>query len=125
MFDRNSLKELVYLSFDDKEFLDMIYDALISFERYHSAIYDMETKVKLYYGAMDSLDYRKMENEHDKVRTACHNAVLANVNMLNRMAEQKGIPPISDGTVSEERPFRREVANAILEYVAEIIRERR
>ena len=125
MFNRDSLKELIYLSVDDRELLDMIYDALISFENYHRAIYDMETKVKLYYGAMDSLDYRKMENEHDKIRTACHNAALANVDMLNRMAEQKGIPLIYDGTVSEDRPFRREVANAILEYVAEIIRERR
>ena len=124
MFDRNSLKELVYLSFDDKELLDMIYDALISFERYHRAIYDMETKKKLYCGAMDSLDYRKMENELDKLRTACHNAVIANVAMLNRMAEQKGIPPIYDGVVSEDRPYRRELADAILGYVAGIINER-
>ena len=124
MFDRNSLKELVYLSFDDKELLDMIYDALISFERYHSAIYDMETKKKLYCGAMDSLDYRKMENELDKLRTACHNAVIANVAMLNRMAEQKGIPPIYDGVVSEDRPYRRELADAILGYVSGIINER-
>ena len=124
MFDRNSLKELVYLSFDDKELLDMIYDALISFERYHNAIYDMETKKKLYCGAMDSLDYRKMKNELDKLRTACHNAVIANVAMLNRMAEQKGIPPIYDGVVSEDRPYRRELADAILGYVAGIINER-
>ena len=125
MFDRNSLKELIYLSVDDRELLDMIYDALISFENYHAAIYEMETKVKLYYGAMDSLDYRKMENELDKRRTSCHNAVLASVNMLNRMAEQKGIPPVYDGIVSEDRPFRREVANAILAYAEEVIRERR
>ena len=125
MFDRNSLRELIYLSVDDKELLDMIYDALISFERYHAAIYEMETKMKLYYGAMDSLDYRKMENKLDEARTSCHNAVIANVNMLNSMAEQKGIPPVYDGVVSEDRPFRREVANAILAYAEEIVRERR
>ena len=124
MFDRNSLRELIYLSVDDKELLDMIYDALISFERYHAAIYEMETKMKLYYGAMDSLEYRKMENELDKLRTSCHNAVIANVGMLNRMAEEKGIPPIYDGVVSEERPYRRELADAILGYVSEIISER-
>ena len=124
MFNRDSLKEFVYLAGDDKELLDMIYDALISFERYHGAIYDMETKKKLYRYAMDSLEYRKMENELDKLRTSCHNAVIANVSMLNRMAEQKGIPPIYDGVVSEERPYRRELADEILAYVAEIINER-
>ena len=124
MFNRNSLKELIYISFEDKELLDAIYDALASFENYHRAIYDMETKKKIYYGAMDSLDYRKMENELDKLRTSCHNAVIANVAMLNRMAEQKGIPPIYDGVVSEERPYRRELADEILGYVTEIINER-
>lgn len=125
MFNRDSLRELMYLSVEDRELLDMIYDALATFENYHAAIYEMETKVRLYYGAMDSLDYRKMENELDERRSLCHNAVIASVNMLNRMAEQKGIAPIYDGVVSEARPYRREVADAILEYTAELIRERR
>lgn len=46
------------------------------------------------------------------------------VNVLNRMAKSQNLPPFYDGVVSEERPYRREVANAVLEYVEETILNR-
>jgi len=61
----------------------------------------------------------------DKKRTMLHNRVLIAVNVLNRMASKENLKPVYDGIVSEERPYRREVANAVLEYVEKIIKERR
>ena len=60
----------------------------------------------------------------DKTRTRCHNAVIAQVNCLNRLAEEAGIPPLYDGVVSEERPYRRQVADAVLDFVRDSILNR-
>ena len=57
----------------------------------------------------------------DRMRTTCHNAVIANVSIMNRLAEQTGLPPVYDGIVSEERPYRTELADAILAFVANVI----
>ena len=59
------------------------------------------------------------------MRTVIHNSVIANVNLLNRLAEKNGLHPVYDGIVSEERPYRREIANAVLDYVESIIKNRR
>lgn len=59
-----------------------------------------------------------------RVRTTCHNAVIANVSILNRLADQAGLPPVYDGTVSEKRPYRTELADAILALVADVITNR-
>ena len=60
----------------------------------------------------------------DKTRTINHNALLTRVNILNRIAAEVNLPPFYDGIISEERPYRREVANAVLDYVQKIIVER-
>ena len=39
-------------------------------------------------------------------------------------AKAAGLPLFYEGVVSEERPYRREVANAVLEYVETVVRER-
>ena len=43
---------------------------------------------------------------------------------MNRLAEQAGLPPVYDGIVSEERPYRTELADAILAFVADVITNR-
>ncbi len=60
----------------------------------------------------------------DKARTRAHNAVLANVKLLNRLAENAGLAPVYEGTVSQERPYRREVADAVMAYIASVIEDR-
>jgi hypothetical protein len=37
--------------------------------------------------------------------------------MLNRMAAMAGLPSVYEGTISEDQPYRRQVADAVLEYV--------
>ena len=121
-FSETMLMKLVDAIKDDSECLDMIYKCVKSFEDYHSAIFEMELKLKIFTG-MD--DYRETASALDRSRTVNHNAVLANVNILNRMAGKLNIEPIYSGIVSEENPYRRDVANAVLAYVESIIQKRR
>ena len=110
---------------DDQETLDDIESALMTFESYHRAIFELEIKRQLYSGgAMEGEEYREMITRLDKTRTINHNALLTQVNILNRIAAEASLPPFYEGVVSEERPYRREVANAVLDYVQKIIAER-
>lgn len=121
----DTLKKLVAHYRDDREMIDAVLDALEAFEQYHSAIYALEIRRKLYAdGAMESETYREEIPARDKTRTVRHNAVLTQVKILNRMAEAASLPPFYDGIVSEERPYRREAADAVLSFVEQIILER-
>ena len=73
---------------------------------------------------MDRETYREEIPYLDGIRTAKHNAVISNVKLLNRLAEQVGLEPFYTGTVSEERPYRTELADAVLLFVREIIENR-
>lgn len=74
--------------------------------------------------AIDSATYRSEYSSRDRTRSINHNAVIAQVGFLNRLAEEAGLPPFYDGVVSEERPYRRELANAVLGFVEEVIQYR-
>lgn len=104
---------------------DFIFECLKSFEDYHDAIYTMEIKMKIYSAGLIGTDkYQAMVQEGDKARTSAHNTVISNVEILNRLAKNAGIPPVYDGVVSKEKPYRRELANAVLKYVEKIIADR-
>ena len=107
---------------DDRDDLDMIVKAIETFEDYHMAIYRLELTRRLYAcNAIDSQTYRSDAEARDKTRSYIHNGVIAQVGFLNRLAEEAGLPPFYDGVVSEERPYRRELANAVLAFVREVI----
>ena len=108
----------------DTDLLEAIEEAFLSFEEYHRAIYIMETRKKLLNGTVDSGKYQEEVTGMDKRRTNCHNAVLANMSMLNRMAAMQQLPPIYDGQISQDQPYRRQVADAVLEFVQGIILNR-
>ena len=122
--NRQALDRLIENSKEDAELLEAVEDALKSFEDYHAAIYSMETRKKILRGTVETQRYQEEVTSMDRKRTDCHNAVLANVSMLNRMAAMINLPPIYDGTISREQPYRRQVADAVLQYVQEIILER-
>ena len=124
--NKKAIEKLIQGSSDDKESLDMIYDIFKGFEEYHKKIMNMEIKIKLYpAGVLESDEYQSMVTELDKQRTIQHDSLLTGINILNRMAEMKGIEPVYSGTVSREKPYRREVANAVLDYLQDIIENRR
>lgn len=106
----------------DAEITELILDALDAFEKYHQAIYTLEIRRRLHdSGGMDAETYREEIPRLDQIRTSRHNAVISNVRMLNRLAEQQGLPLFYDGVVSEERPYRTLLAEDVLLYVREII----
>ena len=110
---------------DDQETVETIEHALMLFESYHASIYELEIKKRLYSsGAMEADTYRERIPRLDKTRTYTHNALLTQVNVLNRIAAEGTLPPVYAGIVSEERPYRREVANAVLDFVQQIILNR-
>lgn len=126
VFDSKALEKLMQSYKDDRDSLDMIYDVLKGFEEYHAKIIEMEIKIKLFpAGTLDREEYQYMITELDKHRTMQHDSVLTGVNILNRMAERQNIDPIYEGIVSKERPYRREVANAVLGFIQDIIVNRR
>lgn len=121
----NILNKLIAHFKDDEDDLAMIVSAIESFEDYHRAIYRLELTRRLFScKAIDSDTYRADTVERDRSRTVNHNAVLAQVNYLNRLAAEAGLQPVYDGIVSEERPYRREVANAVLDFIQGIILNR-
>ena len=76
------------------------------------------------YLARIALNMAETINALDRSRTVAHNAVISGVKILNRMAKQADLPPVYDGIVSEARPYRREVANAVFAYIEDVIRNR-
>ena len=124
--NNETITKLITACHEDKDMLDILYSSLKSFEEYHSVIFDMETWMKVFsYKSIDKEEYQSKVTDMDRRRTMCHNSVLSSVNILNRFAAKENLPLVYDGVVSEERPYRREVANAVLEYVENIVKNRR
>ena len=124
--NHETISKIIERCGNDEDVLELMDQILTSFQQYHAAIYQLELQVKLYsHGGMDADAYRNAVAELDAGRTIHHNAVIANVRILNRIAGRYDLPPFYEGVVSEERPHRREVANAVLEYVETVVRDRR
>ena len=120
-----TIDRLISIYQDNSEMLEIILDALDSFEKYHQSIYKLEIRRKLFArGAMSSEAYRSTIPELDSIRSKNHNAMLSEVNLLNRLAGQNDLPLFYDGEVSGERPIRTWVADAVLEYVQQVIDDR-
>ena len=124
-FSAENLYSLINVSMDDKESLDFIVKALKQFENYHRAIFEMETWRKIYDSNVLGLEeYQNTLKALDKQRSLCHNALLADISILNRMAEEAEIGLIYNGIVSEQKPYRRQVADSVLAYIESVILER-
>ncbi|MBQ2675088.1 MAG: DUF3232 domain-containing protein [Prevotella sp.] len=123
--NNDTLNGLIRHFKDDKDDMDMIVNAIEVFESYHQAIYQSELTRRLFScDAIDSDTYRSEYSSRDRTRSVNHNAVIAQVGFLNRLAEETGLPPFYDGIVSEKRPYRRELANAVLDFVRNVIDNR-
>ncbi len=119
--NRSGLEKLLHIVRRDPSIANFIQDQLLTFPAYASAIYQSEIYLAVI--GKDSEDINEAERL-DKKRTHAHNAVIASLDALNQLCEKNGIPPVYDGTVSESRPFRVEVADAVLAYVHEVIDKR-
>ena len=119
------LEQLINKYRSDEFMTQTLEDILLSFEKYHDSIYRLEISRALYSTEiMDRDAYQSTIQQLDKNRTILHNDLIVQVNLLNRLAEKAGFPPVYDGIVSKERPYRREVADAVLAYVRQVITNR-
>lgn len=125
MLNKETIGKLIEMNQNDRDSLDFIRSCVQSFEDYHKAVFDDQMFQIVYGGgALDGDEYREGRSSVDKTRTIHHNSVISNVNILNRMANKAGLEPVYEGVVSEERPYRREVADAVFEYIESIINNR-
>lgn len=119
-----SIKSIQHSEGDD-ELLEFIYSTLKSFEDYYATVMEDQLLPLVYSGeGIDGEQYRTQRASFEKQRTVAHNALIANENLLNRMAGVAGIEPVYEGVVSENRPYRRIVANAVFDYISYIIDQR-
>ena len=125
MLCEETIAKLISIYKDDDKILKTIEQSITSFEEYHSAIFKMELWMKVFSNTVSGSEYQENVSLMDKSRATNHNSVLGNVNLLNRLANMNNLPPVYDGIVSHDRPYRREVANAVLEYVEKIVKNRR
>lgn len=123
--NKETITKLLDIYRGDSEALEMIEAALLSIEEYHVAIYEMEIKkVVLTALEIEASEYRSQVEALDRNRTVHHNAMLTQVNILNRMASMNDLAPVYGGTVSEDKPYRRQVADAALAFARQVIVER-
>lgn len=125
MLNNDTINRLIQIFENDTMVMDTIRNTIMEFEEYHYAIYKMEHFIRFREKDMDAEEYRDKMTELDGNRTRKHNSIITGMKIMNRLAEQQNLAPVYDGVVSEERPYRREVANAVLEYVEQIIKSRR
>ncbi|MBQ9544026.1 MAG: DUF3232 domain-containing protein [Clostridia bacterium] len=124
MFNASSLERLIELNREDRDELDLIYECIGSFGEYFRAVITDQAVGIVYGGAADRSDYGARRVGADRIRTACHDRVIMNVGILNKMASEKGIDPVYDGVVSGDRPFRREIADAVFGYLKTVVDRR-
>lgn len=125
MLNNETINRLMQIYSEDTMVMDTIKNTVIDFEEYHYAIYKMECFIRFRDNTMAPNEYKEKMMELDSNRTRKHNAIITGIKIINRLAEQNNIPLVYSGIVSEDRRYRREVANSVLEYVEIIIKGRR
>ncbi len=103
--DEATFRELVYkittgTEPECREDREVLNDILPSFHAYVDAVIRGETELTLNPGT-DGANYREMVMRYDQARHSCHEAVIVNVRMLNRLAELHKIPPVYTGDTTQ------------------------
>ncbi len=123
MINKNVLFELSRKT--DASGQELLRDCIKSFENYHRAVFDLEIYKSLNsHDPFNAEEYRETVMSLDRSRTISHDSVIANVSVLNRMAQRYGLEPIYDGIVSQDRPHRRVIADAVFAFVEGVIKGR-
>lgn len=125
MLCNDTIIKLIEIYKDNTKVIKSIERCIMSFEEYHSSIYKMETWMKIYENNSSKEEHKDTIANLDKSRTLQHNALLGNVNLLNRLAEKNKLPLVYDGIITHKIPYRHEVANSVLEYIDFTINNRR
>lgn len=83
---------------DDFDVLDIIERTICSFGQYIEVIMRMEAAQGTRTSMIgDSSNYITIIESLDKSRKIIHDSIMTNLKIVNRLAEQKGLPPIYEG----------------------------
>ncbi len=100
-------------------------DALESFEAYHTAVHALEIRRYLYaHGCMDFSSFRELYDDLQQKQWDTFHEAVKSLLFLNRLAEENGLEPVYNGTISQERVHRIEIADAVLDYLNTLVSNR-
>jgi len=110
---------------ESSEDLNLLMSIIESIEDYHRAIIRESTYYTIFTRASsDEAGFFDEYERLDQARTAAHNLMLQHVSMLNNLARLHGMQELYPDEISEKAPMRRQVADAALCLMEEIIKNR-
>ena len=124
--DDSTLKELIRKistsnSAESKDDLDILNDAISSFHAYVDTVIRGETKLLIHGNSLQGQEYRDAVTQYDQDRHGCHETVIINARILNRLALKHGLQPVYKGDDTQ----RHQVADFCLELDSYLFRNRR
>lgn len=102
----------------DEDERDLIEKMVLSASNYVRAVTEMKAK-SLNYAGRTGDDLRTAAEQSDRERTNCHNALIAHVDIVNRICGFHQQPPIYTGSSA-----RREYGDFAIRLVSEIFAQR-
>ena len=105
---------------DAADDLEALNDAMTSFREYVNKVDAGEQQIKLAAIRFEGDEYRKMVSLYDRNRHNAHEDAIANVRLVNRLAELYGVSPLFTGNDTE----RLQVADFTLDVVIQLFQNR-
>lgn len=105
---------------DAAEDLEALNDAMTSFREYVMKVDVGEQQIRLASVRFEGDEYREMLTRYDRTRHDAHETAIANVRLVNRLAELYGVGPLFTGNDQN----RLEVADFALDVVVQIFQNR-
>ncbi len=107
-------------SMDAKDDLETLHDAMNSFRKYVDEVDGGEIQIKLASIRFSGDEYREMVSRYDQNRHNQHEAAIANVRLVNRLADMYGVNHLFTGDDQD----RLAVADFTLDVVIKIFQNR-
>ena len=119
-YDENAFGRLISFV-SDPELAEAVIDAVNSCAEYVAGVVDMEIKTTLAAKRYEGNDYQEAVMIYDADRSRKHNAAIANIKMMNRIAEAAGMSPIYTGDPDN----RIQIAEFCIELTTDMFMNRR
>lgn len=107
-------------SVDAQEDLEALDDAMTSFREYVNKVDAGEQQIRLASVRFEGDEYREMVTRYDQRRHDQHESAIANVRLVNKLAELYGVPALFTG----DDKMRLEVADFCLDVVVKLFNNR-
>lgn len=121
----DSMNALIAACKDQPDDLKAVFEALCTFESYHQAVVRETGFHRVFLNSTSgSPENQNQYSQFDRSRTIGHNAVIVYLQMLNQLTELYKVPLFYTGSVSEDYPHRREIGDAILQFLHDLVDSR-